>query len=413
MHPARRDAVQHRQRLVDEVVIVEQPALLLLAAVVRGGRGRDVQQGRGAVAHGHRAALLDQSAEALRLVLEQAGDGWVVIAKLLGQHRLARQLFVGEEDAEIGIDLCGAGKHLGLAEATGLVVVGLAAVFQREGDVVPARPRQERAVENLRLDVLDAIARIHAQHRRHLLSSCLGVAGLVGPGHEMIAAETGLAHDLLEGDVGGARHRGEQRAAGDASPDRARPPAAPSDWRAPSCRSGRARRSRRSAPARWPRTETAGAGACTARGWSAPSARPASPARRRTAFALRGAVFASGCGMPTARIAASSAASSSVTQWPSVVNTRSAMLAAAALVKVMQRIFSGGTPDSSRRITRCTSTWVLPEPALADTKADAVGSDARACRARTSSGMGTRRLHHSSIPSPPAADHSLIRARSS
>src|SRR5437868_2971696 len=33
--------------------------------------------------------------------------------------------------------------------------------------------------------------------------------------------------------------------------------------------------------------ETAGAGACTARGWSAPSTRPASPARRRTAFVRR------------------------------------------------------------------------------------------------------------------------------
>ena len=117
--------------------------------------------------------------------------------------------------------------------------------------------------------------------------------------------------------------------------------------------------------------------------------------------------------MPASRIAASSASSSSVTQWPSVENTRSAMLAAAALVKVMQRIFSGGTPSSSSRITRCTSTWVLPEPALAETKADAAGSDARACVARTAAGIGARGLHHSSIPRPPAADHSLIRARSS
>ena len=37
---------------------------------------------------------------------------------------------------------------------------------------------------------------------------------LIGPGHEMIAAEAGLAHHVLEGDVGGARHRGHQRAPG-------------------------------------------------------------------------------------------------------------------------------------------------------------------------------------------------------
>ena len=97
--------------------------------------------------------------------------------------------------------------------------------------------------------------------------------------------------------------------------------------------------------------------------------------------------FVSGRAIPASRIAASSAVSSSVTQWPSVVNTRSAMLAAAALVKVMQRIFSGGTPSSSSRITRCTSTWVLPDPALAETNADEAGSDARACVARTASGI--------------------------
>ena len=138
-----------------------------------------------------------------------------MLAELLGQHRLARQLFVGEEDAEIGIDLRRARKRLCFAKAACLVVVGLAAVLQREGDIVPAGARQERAIENLRLDVLDAVARIDAQHGCHLFGCRPGVAGLIGPGHEMVAAQARLAHDLLEGDVGGARHRGQQRAAGD------------------------------------------------------------------------------------------------------------------------------------------------------------------------------------------------------
>jgi hypothetical protein len=41
-------------------------------------------------------------------------------------------------------------------------------------------------------------------------------AGGIRPGHEMIAAETGVAHHVLEGDVGGARHRRHQRAPGGA-----------------------------------------------------------------------------------------------------------------------------------------------------------------------------------------------------
>ena len=87
------------------------------------------------------------------------------------------------------------------------------------------------------------------------------------------------------------------------------------------------------------------------------------------------------------RMAASRAASSSVVQCASVSNTRFAMFAAAALVKVMQRIFSGSTPASSRLMTRCASTWVLPDPALAATHAETAGSDTAACTRRTSRGM--------------------------
>src|SRR5262249_55016981 len=44
-------------------------------------------------------------------------------------------------------------------------------------------------------------------------------------------------------------------------------------------------------------------------------------------------------------------------------------------------------PSSISRITRCASTWVLPEPALAATKAEHDGSDASACFRRTASGI--------------------------
>jgi len=47
-------------------------------------------------------------------------------------------------------------------------------------------------------------------------------------------------------------------------------------------------------------------------------------------------------------------------------------------VQVRQRIFSGGVPVSIKRMTRLTSTWVLPEPALADTQAETSGLEARA-----------------------------------
>ena len=121
--------------------------------------------------------------------------------------------------------------------------------------------------------------------RRHLRGRGFGAAGVVGPCHEMIAAEARLAHHVLEGDVGGARHRDVAARGRWRCRDCARRPAAPRDWRAPSSRSGRGRRARRSAPAHWPRTGIAAAAGCTARGWSAPSGRPASPARRQTVCA--------------------------------------------------------------------------------------------------------------------------------
>src|ERR1700720_821400 len=106
-------------------------------------------------------------------------------------------------------------------------------------------------------------------------------------------------------------------------------------------------------------------------------------ANKRRASARRAAGMRPGR-MP---IAASSASSSSVVQRPSVSNTRLAILAAAALVKVRQRIFSGATPASRRLITRCARTCVFPEPALAATQAETPGSDTLPCTRNTSGGM--------------------------
>ncbi len=109
---------------------------------------------------------------------------------------------------------------------------------------------------------------------------------------------------------------------------------------------------------------------------------------------------ASGAMLDRSRMASSSAASSSVVQCGSVSNTRFAMLAAAALVKVMQRIFSGSTPASSRLITRCASTWVLPEPALAETQAETSGSDDLALQPPHGGRDVGRRSHVARLPPP-------------
>ena len=82
---------------------------------------------------------------------------------------------------------------------------------------------------------------------------------------------------------------------------------------------------------------------------------------------------------PISTIAAVSASSSRLVQSESVLKMRLAMLAAAALVKVRPRICAGGAPPSRSRSTRWVRTCVLPLPALADTQAEADGSEAVAC----------------------------------
>ena len=86
-------------------------------------------------------------------------------------------------------------------------------------------------------------------------------------------------------------------------------------------------------------------------------------------------------------IATSSSPSASAVQRRSSSKMRLAIVAAAALVKVMHRIFTGLTPSSSSRITRCASTCVLPEPAFAATQAETAGSDASICTRMRSGGM--------------------------
>ena len=159
VHPARRDAVQHRQRLVDQVVIVEQAALLLLAPVVRRRGGGDVQQRLGAVAGRHRAAPLDQGADANAFRLERARQRRMAVAELLGQHRFARRALLGQEHAEIFVDLRGPGKGQRVAEPFRMVLFGPVAGIEHRGDVLPPRLRQVWSVDDLALDGFDSVIR--------------------------------------------------------------------------------------------------------------------------------------------------------------------------------------------------------------------------------------------------------------
>ncbi len=90
MDPACGDAVEQVVCLVDQVVIVEQAALLLLAAVVRGNGTRDHEQSICAVALHHGAAFRIQLQNARLLGIQSRSERCMQLAERLGHQRFAR-----------------------------------------------------------------------------------------------------------------------------------------------------------------------------------------------------------------------------------------------------------------------------------------------------------------------------------
>ena len=75
VHPGGALLAQQRQRLVDQVVVVEQAAPVLLGVVARDHRVRDGEQRRGAVAAGDGVAPLEQREHAVALGVEPLARG--------------------------------------------------------------------------------------------------------------------------------------------------------------------------------------------------------------------------------------------------------------------------------------------------------------------------------------------------
>ena len=216
-------------------------------------------------------------------------------------------------------------------------------------------------------------------------------------------------------------------------------------WHAPAwSRAPRSARPRRrghrpggSAATATPPAGSAAAATGRRRGSCRCACRPAGRARARTAPAPWSASASDGS-TRSACSSLASAVSSSVTHLPSVFCSRTAISAAAALVKVRHWMRSGAAPVSIRRSSRSVSSLVLPDPAEAPTKAETVGSEAWSCSALARSrgdapspqpppargggvefrttppplagggwGEGARPTTH---PSSPAAAHSATRA---
>ena len=90
-HPGRRRALEQIERLVDQVVVVEQAAPFLFAVVARNHLRRDGDQRAGAVARGQRAFSGEQGADAGLLVRQAIQPIRMIGGDRLGDDAFARR----------------------------------------------------------------------------------------------------------------------------------------------------------------------------------------------------------------------------------------------------------------------------------------------------------------------------------
>ena len=139
MHPARIDLRQHLAGLVDEVIVIEEPAAVLLGAIVFDHLARDGDERRRAVAADDGLAARDQDFDARLLGEESIRQNGTFPCQGLGDQRLARPVALGEEDAEILVHLQPGGGRESFDEARGLIFVVRAAALEHGGDGGPFR----------------------------------------------------------------------------------------------------------------------------------------------------------------------------------------------------------------------------------------------------------------------------------
>ncbi len=97
MHPGRLDVGEQSQAFCDQVVVIEQAAVLLLAAVAADDRFRDRERRRGAIAGEHGAALQHQRLEPRLLGIEAPRKLAMLGREGPGDDPIAPLAFGGEE----------------------------------------------------------------------------------------------------------------------------------------------------------------------------------------------------------------------------------------------------------------------------------------------------------------------------
>ncbi len=210
VHPGGIDVAQQLQRLVDEIVVIKQPAALFLAGVARQHIVGDGEQRFAAAAAGDGALPFHERADAALLGAEPFDQ--CRIGDRLRHDGFARRARAGKENVEIALDPFGAGKRRQACEAGGLLAVALAALRQDFRQRRPFLRCDDGAGEIVRLDLFQAVGRIDAECLRQLRDRRSNPARPRHPLIDHVAVADGLAHHVTKRLVGRGGHGDGERA---------------------------------------------------------------------------------------------------------------------------------------------------------------------------------------------------------
>ena len=213
MDPGGSILAKKRERLVDQVVIVEESAAILGRLVVRdhGVRDRD-QRARAVTAHGSFAPLQERQ-EARLLGMQSIGKLGLGPLKRSGDQLPARIEIAGEKQFEIAVYAFGAGSMQRCKQPALLILILFRADRELSCSASPQRRRQERAIRHFGLDALQAILRRNSERAAERGDRQFNTATVPDPVAYDVALADRLGDHFLERSVGRDRYGSCERAA--------------------------------------------------------------------------------------------------------------------------------------------------------------------------------------------------------
>ena len=227
MHPTGIDPVEHRAGLVDQVVVVEEAAAVLLGAVAGDHLARERDQRGGAVAADDGAAPRHQRFEAGFLGFQPRVERGMLFGERPGDDRRSRLTLVGEEHAEIRVGSRRIARGERFREARCLLLVLRAALLEGRRRRGPFRERQVRPIDNLLVDHGEIVRGIDAERAAELRDRLLEAARGFEPPRDLLTLPDRFLQLRAHGRIGRAGHRVPERAAELAHPAHQPPAAAP------------------------------------------------------------------------------------------------------------------------------------------------------------------------------------------